>query len=466
MPLNASDVNRQFSASASATANLTASCQGILDTYLAPSSSPWYATLNSELQQAQTLAREWQTQYAEKTEAAIRSAVAECGQAFQSARANVTRLFDQAATDLAAAKSGLQSELNKLKAPAQAISGTVSDYKGKQRDWGVRLQAAHDRMKVTVGEIQAQASDLQVQIAGINADISRLQSEIGNARRAISEAESKKTCGTVMAVIGFVLAPFTGGLSLIIAGIGVSSIQEAEGRVRELEDTIGKYQASIISRQQNLSQDEAQVVTLNGLTLAAGVAISDIEVAGRALDLVRVGWEAFFLELGGVIAKIEKAQNAAAIVLEKAWFNAALNEWALILPAPRRLRAAKPAIRRVLLGNPNVPVIRIVPTESHPPVPSELEVNPATGPAASDFDPESQVLTLGDYTYWATDYADHRLSMCLRAFDVSGQIVKQIEKPGARRIWKMTLDQENQAVTCHGESDRTITATLAELQVA
>jgi hypothetical protein len=464
VPLNAAEVNRGFASSATATANLTASCHGILSTYLAPSNSPWYGTLNAELQQAQGLAREWQTQYADKTESAIRTSVVQCGQAFQAARANVMRLFDQAATDLAGAKSGLQAEFNKLKPPTQVISTTVTDYKGKLRDWGVRLQSAHARIKGTVGQIQTQASALKTQIAGINAEIGKLQSEIGNARRAISEAEAKKTGGVVATIIGCVLAPFTAGLSLIIAGVGVSSIQEAEGRVRELEGTISTHQSRIVSYQQNLSQEEAQIATLNGLTLSAGIAVTDIELAMQALDKVRTGWEVFFQELSGVITKIDKAQTAAAIIMEKVWFNAALNEWALILPP--RLRAAKPIINRVLLGSPAVPVIRVVPTASHPPVPAELKVATATGPTTSDLDPESQVLTLGDYTYWATDYVDDRLSMCLLAFDAAGQLIKQLEKPGARRFWQMTLDQENQAITCHGESDRTITATLAELQVA
>ena len=463
MPLNAADVNRQISSSA--TANLTASCQAILATNLAPSNSSWYHTLNSELQEVQTLAREWQTQYAGRTESAIRNAVLQCGQAFQTAQANVTRLFDQAATDPAGAKSGLEAEFNKLKTPTRAISGTVSEYNVNLGKWGVRLQHAYDRMKVTIGQIQTQASDLQTQIAHINADISNLQSEIGKARTAIAEADAKKTGGTIATIIGFVLAPFTAGLSLIIAGVGISSIQEAEGKVRELEQKIGTYQASIISHQQNLSQDQAQIVTLNGLTLSASIAITDIETATRTLDQVRIFWEAFLLELCGVITKISKAQSAAALVIEKAWFNAALIEWNLILPTSKKLRAERPTIKRLLLGPPNVPVIRVVPTASHPIVPTELKIEPATGPTSSELASDTQVLTLGNYTYWAADYMDDRLSVCLLAFDASDQLVKQLEKPGARRVWKMTLDQAGQVITCHGAFDRTITATLAELEV-
>lgn len=467
MSLNAAEVNRSFASSASASANLTASCQGIINTYLAPSNSPWYVTLNGKLQQAQALAREWQTQYADRTESAIRSAVTQCGQAFQAARSSVTLLFEQATNDPAGAKVGLQAEFNKLKAPTQTISTTVADYEGKLRDWGMRLQTVHGQMKVTIDQIQAQATDLQIQIAGVNDNINNLRSEIERARSAIAEAESKRGSGVAATIIGFVLAPFTAGLSLIIAGVGISSIQEAEGKVRELEDTITRYQSSIVGYQQNLTQDQAQITALNGLTLAAGTALTDIEVAARRLDQVKIGWQAFFQELGGIINKLDKAQNAAAIILERAWFNAALNEWNLILPTTRKLRAAtKPTIRRVLLGPPNLPVIHVVPTASHPPLPPEFKIDPATGPAAADLASESQVLTLGNYTYWAADYVDDRPSICLLAFDADAQLVKQLEKPGARRTWQMTLDSERQAVIIHGAADHTVTATLAELQVA
>lgn len=465
MSLDAADINAYQSSSASATANLKLSCQGIIDTHIAPSDSPWYGTLNSELQQAQALAQEWQTRYATKLNADVLACVVRCGQAFLATRTNVTRLFDQASSDPVGAKAGLQTALGALKAQVQTISTTVSGYEQGLRGWGQRLHQVHAQMAGTIGQIQAQENDLQSQIAAINSNIASLQTEIINDRNAIAEAESHRSTGIVETIFGILFAPFTGGLSLILAGIGVSSIAEAQSKVSAMENTINDYQARIVSTQQNLTQDQAQLVSLSGLTFSAGIALSDIDVAGQMLDTVRTSWDAFFQEMGDVITKITRAQDATAIVVEKAWFTAACNEWDLILAGTRGLMGAPLSVVNVIADNSDVPVIRIVPTASHPPVPPGLKVDPSPGPDDLSLAPDCPVLTWGDYTYWVVDYVDNRLAMCILAFDASDNLVKQIEKQGSRYIWQMTLDQATETLTCYGQANNTITVKLAELRM-
>lgn len=465
MSLSANNVNQQLSSSASATANLTLSCQGIVDTRIAQSSSPWYATLNSELQQAQKLAQQWLTQYATKLRSDVLTCVVHCGQGFSATRTNISQLFDQAAQNPSGAKAALQTALSTLKGQTQMISQVVSTYETGLKTWGQQLRQAHDQMATTVGQIQAQENDLQSQIKAINTNISTLQAQIINDRKAISQAESQRTTGIVETIFGVLFAPFTGGLSLILAGIGVSSIAEAQSKVAAMEATIRDYQSRIVSAQQNLTQDQTQLVTLSGLTFSAGIALSDIEVAEQMLDSVRIGWDAFFQDMDGIITKIANAQNANAIIVEKAWFTAACDEWDLIVTGTQGLIGTPLSTRSVNCGNCDVPVVRIVPTNSHPPVPSDMKVDPSPGPNDLQTSPNCPVLTWGDYTYWAVDYMDNRVGMCLLAYDTSNKIVKQVSKQGARYIWQMTLDQTNKTLTCYGQANQTITATLAELQI-
>jgi multidrug resistance efflux pump len=465
MSLDAADVNYQLSYSTSATANLRLSCQGILDTHIASSDSPWYGALNSELQQAKALAQEWQTQYDTTLKSDVLSRVVQCGQAFLSARAKINQLFDQASSDPDGAKAGLQAAFGTLKAQVQIISATVASYETGLRDWGQRLNQVHDQMATSIGQIQAQENDLQSQIDSINSNIALLQTEIVNDRNAIAEAESQRTTGIVETIFGIIFAPVTGGLSLILAGIGVSSIAEAQSKVAAMENTINDYQARIISTQQNLTQDQAQIVSLGGLTFSAGIALSDIDIASQMLDTIRTSWDAFFQEIGDVITKIANAQDARTIIVEKAWFTGACNEWDLIVTSTRALIGAPLSIRNVTLDGSDVPVIRIVPTASHPPVPSGLKVSPIPGPDDLGLAPDCPVLAWGNYTYWAVDHVDNRVAMSILAFDPYDRIVKQIEKQGARYIWQMTLDQTNETLTCYGQANNTIKVALAEIEM-
>jgi multidrug resistance efflux pump len=465
MSLDAANVNSQLSYSTSATANLKLSCQGIIDSHIAPSDSPWYGDLNSELQQAKALAQEWQTKYDTTLKSDVLTRVVQCGQAFLSARANINQLFDQASSDPDGAKAGLQVALGTLKAQVQIISATISSYEIGLRGWGQRLNQVHGQMSNTIGQIQAQENDLQSQIASINSNIALLQAEIINDRSAIAEAESHRTEGIVETIFGVIFAPFTGGLSLILAGIGVSSIAEAQSKVAAMESTINDYQTRIVSTQQNLTQDQAQLVSLNGLTFSAGIALSDIDVAAQMLDTVRTSWDAFFQEMDDVITKITHAQDAKSIIVEKVWFTAACNEWDLIVTGTQGLIGVPLSTNSVLLDTSDIPVIRIVPTASHPPVPSDLKVSPMPGPNDLSLSPDCPVLAWGDYTYWAVDHADNRVAMRILGFDASNRIVKQLEKQGARYIWQMTLDQSNDTLTCYGQANNTITVALSEIQM-
>jgi hypothetical protein len=466
MSLDATRVNEQLSYSTSATANLKLSCQGIIDSHIAPSDSPWYGALNSELQQAKALAQEWQTQYDSTLKSDVLTRVVQCGQAFLAARVGINQLFDQASSDPDGAKAGLQAALGTLKAQVQIVSATISSYEKGLRGWGQRLNQIHDQMASTIGQIQAQENELQSQIASINSNIASLQSEIINDRNAIAEAESHRSAGIVETIFGIIFAPFTGGLSLILAGIGVSSIAEAQSKVAAMEATINDYQARIISTQQNLTQDQAQLVSLNGLTFSAGIALSDIDVASQMLDEVRTSWDAFFQEMGDVIAKIANAQDAKTIIVQKVWFTAACNEWNLIVTGAQGLIGVPLRTRNVMLDTADVPVIRIVPTASHPPVPSDLKVSPMPGPNELSVAPDCPVLDWGDYTYWAVDHVDNRVAMSILGYDTSNRIVKQIEKQGARYIWQMTLDQTNETLTCYGQANNTITVALSEIQMS
>ncbi len=161
--------------------------------------------------------------------------------------------------------------------------------------------------------------------------IGAMTTEVVRDRKAIAEAQSQNTSSIVETIFGVLFAPFTGGLSLVLAGIGVSSIVEAQSKVNALESTIKSYQDRIVAAQQTLTQDQAQLVTLNGLLVSGNIALSDVQVSSQMLDQVRTSWDVFFQEMSGIVAKISNAQNASAWVVEKAWFNAACNEWDVIV---------------------------------------------------------------------------------------------------------------------------------------
>jgi hypothetical protein len=465
MTLNAAQITQQLSSSATAAANLSVSCQGILEAHLQAVSSPWYANLNSQLQQAQALAGEWRTRFASELQTDVLTCVIHCGQAFGERRATITNLFNSTSGDFGSVRAQLVAELTGLQASTQMIVRTTANYEAQLRDWGQRLSTVQASMGRTVAQIQAQAGDLQAQIVATNLAIGALTTEVVRDRKAIAEAQSQNTSGIVETVFGVLFAPFTGGLSLVLAGIGVSSIVEAQSKVNALESTIKSYQDRIVAAQQTLTQDQAQLVTLNGLLVSGNIALSDVQVSSQMLDQLRTSWDVFFQEMSGIVAKISNAQNASAWVVEKAWFNAVCNEWDVIVTGAQGIIGTSITTNTVMCAYCDVPVVQSVPVNGHPPIPGDMKMGAFFSGSNLNAAPNTSVLRWGTHTYWVADYVDNRMAMCVLAYDENNQLVKQVSQNGARYMWRMVYDPANQNVICTGQSDLALKFGLSKLRV-
>ncbi len=68
------------------------------------------------------------------------------------------------------------------------------------------------------------------------------------------------------------------------------------------------------------------------------------------------------------------------------------------------------------------------------------------------------------YDYWAMAYHDNRSSMAIHVFDATGRLLNVVERPGARYLYAIDVDQAAKTVTFHGQTDRTIVMTWDALR--
>ena len=112
----------------------------------------------------------------------------------------------------------------------------------------------------------------------------------------------------------------------------------------------------------------------------------------------------------------------------------------------------------------NVPVVKIVKTESHPQVPSGQNMFCLVNSDTLDSNPECPVVECGGLTFWAYSYDDNRFSMSVVGYDVRGHVVKQWELLGARYIWQIDVDADKKVVTFYGQSKKSVQLSWKELQ--
>src|SRR5690606_5618063 len=122
----------------------------------------------------------------------------------------------------------------------------------------------------------------------INQKITNLQNQIKTDRKAIAKAKEARKKGITETIFGVLLAPFTLGASLILAGIGVASIAEADQKISEMEKSITKYQKSIVDDQVNLTDDQKAVSSLKGLLMGLSSVLSDMNLISESLQVLKV----------------------------------------------------------------------------------------------------------------------------------------------------------------------------------
>ena len=99
------------------------------------------------------------------------------------------------------------------------------------------------------------------------------------------------------------------------------------------------------------------------------------------------------------------------------------------------------------------------------PTPDGMKVTCLDGPDVLQPAPSCPVLAIGSFTLWPFSYYDNRVSFGMVMYDPMWKIVNQVEKRGARYIYKITLDGSggSGSVTFWGQANQSVTMSLDEI---
>lgn len=347
------NMNTRIACSLSAMVLLNSSCQGVVETYISqiPGSEPWYDNVQSGLDEVQQLVRDWRLSGNLYFNQSIVNGAVDTANAFITLKIEADALFDSLSNGFDAdIQQQFVTLMDTIFAPVIAMDNSVQQYNSALNAWSAKVEEAGSSLNKTLNEIQSQEVKLEANIKSINEQIEDMQQQMKTDRQAIAKAKSKEKQGIYETIFGVVFAPFTGGLSLILAGIGVSSIVEAEQAVSGLEDSIKKSQGKISDDQGDLSEDQKQVVSLKALLLSVNSVLGDCAFISESLEVLQTTVGSLKQEADGVLEKLTSATTAEQLVMEKVWFEAAYIEWQAILAISRSLLQASPVISRKTCG--------------------------------------------------------------------------------------------------------------------
>jgi hypothetical protein len=99
------------------------------------------------------------------------------------------------------------------------------------------------------------------------------------------------------------------------------------------------------------------------------------------------------------------------------------------------------------------------------PIPDGMKVTALAGPNTLQPAASCPVLAVGGFTLWPMSYIDNRVGFGMVMYDPKWKIVNQVEKPGARYIYKITKSGSggSGSVTFSGQADQSVTMSLDEI---
>lgn len=336
--------NDHFDQSVSAILLFSSSCQAILQSTIDDSASgvSWYDEVNSKLLSMQKLVIDWREGGNLYFNNSFIEKISTASQVILSVKPKIEVLFDQIAIKYDdSLRDQLLGMLNSIVPGINSIHDYASSYSTDLNHWGQEAENVHQDMVKLVGEIQAAEAQIKDTIDSINQQIADANQQIDTDRKAISDAEKSRTTGIIETVFGAVFAPFTGGASLILLGVGVASIVEAEQAIARLKSTIQDYQNQISNEQSDLSKDEKLVSALGVISAGLEVVVNDYKSVASSVDALQTTVVSLQDEIETVISKIAKAKSASEIIAQRVWFEAACTEWSAISDVSGTLYNAK-----------------------------------------------------------------------------------------------------------------------------
>ena len=325
--MDADVINQQLLSMYHNEESVNASCEGLLKSKIPPSGTQWYASLVEELNELQSLVKMWQTEEMTSLQKLVLPAIQSCADSFSQAEAAIENVFTACEKSYTDHQAGLVTALQQLSIPVNEVCSQVDSYEQKLKSWEQQFIQSHEKMTTTIGSIQSSANMLSSHIASVNRLVAGMAQELKEDKSTLARAKSKESGNVAKSILGIVVGVLTGGAGTILAGMGVASIAEGEAKIKELESKVKNFQKKISGYLVNMTQDQMQLVSLNVLTLPAQNILHDVETIESSVDDVRVSWSSFSQELEGVIDKISQAETASEIIVQKAWFKAACNEW-------------------------------------------------------------------------------------------------------------------------------------------
>ena len=319
---------------------VTVSCHSVLNTQLiSPSKKPeWFDDLNSKLDAAKVLATNWIDDIAPEITSKIPSQVLDYGSTYQAITDEILELIHKNPTAKGVDNPVVKQVIELIEALKQSLKSIVDEIISMEKtlkEWGDKMQAAHDNLKKGAASIQKAQVDLNAHISKLNSHIEQLNKDIKTYNKFVTGGAITVGLGIFTAIVGLAIVVASAGTAAavggVVMGVGVAGIIGGSVTWAVAQNKINKAKAQIAENLAEIEADKRQIASLQAIATSTDGAVYAMTIATQALSDVKTMWNLFDMEVSNTIEKLNKAEADVSILVRKAHIKSAQHEWDLAM---------------------------------------------------------------------------------------------------------------------------------------
>jgi hypothetical protein len=345
MTIDSGDFNKKTKSAFIYLQVITCCCHAVENTtFTASTPKPkWFDGLNGKLDVAKANAKDWVDNLAVDATSSIPTSVIDYDTTYKALAQQIQDIAKAHPNAKGKDNQYVQQVQELLDALISSVGDIITSVKTlgtKLTAWGDKIQASHDDLQSGAADIQKAEVALEKDIAKMTAAIQKLNGQIDDENTKLALSAGAVGIGVFLLVVGLALAPVTGGLSLLVSAVGAVGIVGGAVSWSDAQKQIDTLYSEIAVDQSEKTDDQKQLVALQGLAAATDLVVKTIAKASLALSGFGTQWGVFQKELQGVKTKLDAADKSLDVIVQGALSDGAQDEWDIAVAFAEKLTGA------------------------------------------------------------------------------------------------------------------------------
>ncbi|HVB63346.1 MAG TPA: HBL/NHE enterotoxin family protein [Nitrolancea sp.] len=318
----------------------------------------WYSTFNANLKLAQQHAQVWIDTLGPEVFATIPQSIINYSNTFTAGTNDILQILGEIqGVPTPQQQQNINDLINAILVTLQQEQLTLTNTYTQLQAFLTTVQGDHTALLSGQNSAQAQVQIDQTQLAKIQAKINSIQQQIQSDSQKALISEIGLGVAIFVTIAAIALTVATGGIAAPVAiAVGVIGIGAAIAGTVIFSKEVSQDFDDLYAEQKELTDEQAQVSALTGITTSINALVTANEAATQALSDVLDTWSVLEKKLQSVVTDLQNAEAAdVPAIIEALDLQAAQLAWSQLVSFANGMQTSSESIQVQVTNQPAQP---------------------------------------------------------------------------------------------------------------